>query len=162
MPQHRSLREHLLERAERGHVPQFAPSQDPTLVDFARIFNDTGLYSLDVNKHRPEDEFWAAYVLVADIVRAPALPAEEFQGSWSPVQPGQDLLEGFLAGANSALFGSNPSQAMPPEELSGALLLLVTSNFTHLSASREQDPPLVRGAVDLAGEEFGYLVLQPQ
>ncbi|MCW2524463.1 MAG: hypothetical protein JWO63_2798 [Frankiales bacterium] len=160
MTHHSSLRQHLLERAERGHPPEFTPSQDPTLVEFARIFADTGVYSLDVNKHRPEDEFWAAYVLVAEIVRAEGSPPEVFEGTWSPVEPGQDLLEGFLAGASSALFGSNPGQAMPPEELSAALLLLVTSDFTHLSASREQEPPLVRGAVDLAGEDFGYLVLK--
>jgi hypothetical protein len=161
MPEHTSLRQHLIERAERGHVPEFIASQDPTLIEFARIFSHAGVYSLDINKHRPEDEFWASYELVADTVRAPGQDAEEFQGSWSPVEPGQDLVEGFLAGRTSPLFGSSPSQAMPPDQLTAALLLLVTSSFVHLSASREQEPPLVRGAIDLPGEEFGYLVLAP-
>ena len=156
---HRSLREHLIERAEHRHSPEFVPSTDPTLVEFARIFAELDVYSLDVDKHQPDDEFWAAYLLTADTVRAAGADAEEFTGSWSPVADGQDITEGFLAGPSSALFGSNPSVAVPPAELTAAFLLLLRSGFVHLSASREQDPPLVRGAVNLPGEEFGYLVL---
>jgi hypothetical protein len=159
MPHHTSLRQHLLAQAERGHEPAFVASHDEPLVEFAKIFADAGVYSLDVNKHRPDDEFWTAYELTAETVRAAGDEPEIFQGQWSPGDPGQDLAEGFLAGSSSALFGAVPGGAMPPSELMSALLLLVTTNFVHLSASREQDPPVVRGAVDLAGDRFGYVVL---
>jgi hypothetical protein len=48
---------------------------------------------------------------------------------------------------------------MPDDENTAALVLLVTTNYVHLSASREQTPPLVRGAIDEGGEEFRYVVL---
>jgi hypothetical protein len=158
---HTSLREHLVARAQSEHAPVFVPSSDPTLVAFAQIFADTEVYSLDVNKHLPEDEFWASYVLTAETVRTRGAQPEVIYANWSPVEPGQDLAEGFLPGPSSPLFGSTLGEAMPPEELKSALLLLVTTSFIHLSASAEQTPPLVRGAVNLPGEEFGYLVLDP-
>jgi hypothetical protein len=156
---HTSLRQHLVARATAAHQPTFQPSHDPTLVSFDRLFADVGVYSLDVNKHQPEDEFFAAYVLTADTVQRKIDPPVLFECYWSPVNTGQELTEGFLDGPNSALFGSTPNEALPPQELISAFLLLITSDFIHLSGSREQHPPLIRGAYELAGEEFGYSVL---
>jgi len=159
LPGHVSLRQHLIARAERGHVPVFEPSDDRTLVEFERVSADLGVYSLDVNKTVPEDELSASYELSAETVRTEGGRPEIVYCHWSPVEPGQELVEGFLVQPNSPLFGSAPTEGLPPQELIAALLLLVTTDYVHLSASREQTPPLVRGAVRLASGEFDYVVL---
>jgi hypothetical protein len=159
MPRHTSLREHLVHRAEQDHPVVFVPSNDEPLVEFARLFAATGLYSFDVNKHIPENELWNAFELTVEAVRSPGEAPELMSRYWAPVHAGQDVVTGFHEGPDSALWGSTPADFMPDDENTAALILLVTTNYVHLSASREQTPPLVRGAIDEGGETFRYVVL---
>ena len=78
---------------------------------------------------------------------------------WSPVLPGQDPATGIRQTIDSTFWGNTPPDVMPPGLIRAAFLLLATSNYTHLSASRDQSPPLVRGAISAAGEAFKYVVL---
>ena len=154
-----SFRDHLLAEAEHGREPVFIASKVPPLVELDRIFAATGLYSLDVNKYRPADELSPYYVMTAERVRNPGGPAEVFTCGWAPVLPGRDPRTGFHTGRDSALWGSTPAETMPDDERTTALLLLATTDFVHLSASHEQSPPLVRGAVEGPGESYEYVVL---
>jgi|BarGraNGADG00212_1021973.scaffolds.fasta_scaffold89725_1 hypothetical protein len=156
---HTSLRAHLVERAEQGNPAVFHPSNDPPLAEFATIFADTDLYSFDVNKHLTEDELAPLYELTAETVRTAGDEPELLTRHWSPVYQGQDPMQGFREGPDSAVWGNTLGELMPQDERTAAFMLLLTSNYVHLSASREQSPPLVRGAISEPGEEFRYVVL---
>ena len=159
MHQHMSLRDRLVEHAEQGHPVEFTPSNDEPLVAFAKIFDSLDLYSLDVNKHVPENELAPRYELTLDAVRAAGEPPDQVFRYWVPAQPEQDPALGFRLGYDSALWGGSPTDLLPPGPDRDAFLLLVTTNYVHLSASREQAPPLIRGAIDEGGELFTYVVL---
>jgi hypothetical protein len=159
MHQHMSLRDRLVEHAEQGHTVVFTPSNDEPLVAFAKIFDSTDLYSLDVNKHVPENELSPRYELTVDAVRSAGEAPQQLFRYWVPAQPEQDPALGFRLGHDSALWGSTPTDLLPPGPDREAFLLLVTTNYVHLSASHEQNPPLVRGAIDEGGELFTYVVL---
>jgi hypothetical protein len=159
MPRHVSMREHLLERAEEGHEVNFVPSKDQPLVEFARLFARTDWYSFDANKYVPADEWSPLYELAVEIVRESGKQPEVFELYWSPVLPGRAIREGFHTGQDSAVWGSTPSELAPDDERIAAMLLLATTNYVHLSASRERVPPLVRGAIEERGEEYTYVVL---
>jgi hypothetical protein len=156
---HRSLREHLVHRAEAGHPPVFVPSNDPPLVEFARLFEASGWYSFDVNKFISADGWVPVRQLSVEIVRSVGDPVEASEVGWTPVLPGRDPRAGFRYGADSAVWGTSPTVSLPPDSRVEALLLLVTTNYAHLSASRETSPPLIRGAVEEQGDEFTYVQL---
>jgi hypothetical protein len=160
LPHHTSLREHLTERAEGGHHVDFQPSNDAPLLEFAQIFEGTTWFSFDVNKYIPADEWSPLLELTVEIVRTAGAEPETFALNWAPVQPGRPLREGFRQGQDSAVWGSTPSDTEPEDERMAAMLLLATTNYVHLSASREQTPPLVRGAIEERGELYKYVVLE--
>ncbi len=159
MAHHTSLRAHLVERAEHGHVPHFQVSNDPPLVAFAQLFATTSWFSFDVNKHVPEDAFGVRYEMTSETVAAPGAEPEMVFRQLAPVLPGGDLATGFHDAPESSFFGTTPSEPVESDIYQQAFLLLATSNYVHLSASREQTPPLVRGAIGERGEEFKYVVL---
>ena len=154
-----SLRDHLIQAAERGHQPVFEPSGAAPLWDFDAIFRDSGLYGFDVNKLLQDDVLAPSYLMTAERVFEAGEEPEVFTVTWDPVTTGQDPLTGFHVGVDSAWVGSTPMKFMPADERTAGLLLLVETNFVHLSASREQDPPLIRGALAGPGEQFDYVIL---
>lgn len=81
------------------------------------------------------------------------------QSQWSAVWPGHDPQDGF-AGSPGSVFTQSASNApLPAGPRTSALLLLVTTDFVHLSASNVQTPALVRGALNGRGDGFDYVVL---
>ena len=162
MAHHMSLRAHLVARAERGHTPQFQPSNDPPLVAFAELFATTSWYSFDVTKRVPEDAFGTRYELTSETLTAPDAEPDVVLRQLAPVLPGGDLGTAVRDAPESSFFGISPSATVASDIYQQAFLLLATSNYIHLSASREQTPPLVRGAIAERGEEFRYVVLDEQ
>jgi hypothetical protein len=128
-------------------------------VEFARIFAATSWYSFDVNKHLPENALGTVYELTAETLAGREATPEVVFRQWAPVPGGQDPATGFRDGIVSAFWGSAPPGTMQPGIHQDAFLLLATSNYVHLSASRDQSPPLVRGAISETGEEFRYVEL---
>jgi hypothetical protein len=43
------LRDRLVALVTRHEEPSFSPSRDSTLIEFAKLFLDSGLYSFDAN-----------------------------------------------------------------------------------------------------------------
>jgi hypothetical protein len=154
-----SFREHLVELAERGHEPQFQPVVLPPLVEFDRLFATGDWYSVDVTKSLDADGLTRTYQLTIETVAAAGDEPEVHTAAWNPTVPGQDPYDGFTLGTASVLWGGVAQVPPPDGPLTEACLLLVTSDFVHLSASREQTPPLVRGAVDGPGDGYEYVVL---
>ena len=146
MHEHKSLRERL--EALTEHREQvFEPSDDPTLVAFSKLFAKSCLFALDASKTLRIDPFSTMYDCETELRHgADAIP-ERFAVIWAPVWAGDDPLTGFRAGGDSVLFGSTPTVAMPQDERTAALLLLVNSSFVHLSASQAEPVPLIRGAI---------------
>jgi hypothetical protein len=162
MHPHRSLRERLDDLAAHGREPAFELTDDPTLVAFAALFDESGLAALDANKHLRTDAWSPTYDCWTESRQAPDSAVERFEATWTPVWGRTDPLTGFRTGWDSALLGSTPTAAMPQDERTAALLMLVTTRFVHLSASREGSDLLVRGAVDEGGApDFDYLQLDP-
>ncbi len=156
---HRSFRQHLVDLAENGHEPQFTPATLPPLVEFDRLFATVDWYSLDVTKSLDADGLTRVYQLTGETVLAAGDEPQVFSAAWTPTLPGQDPYDGFTLGTSSVLWGGVGEVPPPDGPLTEACLLLVTNDFVHLSASREQEPPLVRGAVDGPGDAFDYVVL---
>lgn len=156
---HTSWREHLLELAERGHEPEFVRVTLPPLVEFDRLFATVDWWSLDVTKSLDADGLARVYQLTGETVPQQGAEPQTFIAAWTPTLPGQDPYEGFTLGTSSVLWGGVGEVPPPDGPLTEACLLLVTTDFVHLSASREQDPPLVRGAVDGPGDGFDYVEL---
>ena len=69
-------------------------------------------------------------------------------------------MTGFRTGKDSIYLGTAPTVAMPQDERTDALLLLVTSRFVHLSAHATGPFPVVRGVVDTGGDGSRFLTLQ--
>ena len=156
---HRTFREHLIELAERGHEPEFTPVDFPPLVGMDRLFATLDWYSLDVTKYLDDDGFSRVYQLTVETVVARGDEPQVWTTLWTPTLPGVDPYEGFTLATGAVLWGG-PTQVPPPDgPLTEACLLVVTDDFVHLSASREQDPPLVRGAINGPGDGFDYVRL---
>lgn len=154
-----SWREHLVELAERGHEPTFTPVDLPPLEEFDRLFATVDWYSLDVTKSLDADGLTRTYEVTAETVHSRGDSPQQWVGSWNATAPGADPRDGFALGTASALWGGGGEVPPPDGPVLEACLLLVTSDFVHLSASREQDPPLVRGAVDGPGDGYDYVEL---
>ena len=145
-----SLRDRL-EALTEQREPAFEPTDDPTLVAFSKIFAESGLLALDATKVVRLDALSAIYDCETESRREADSAPEKLVAIWTPVWPGEDPVTGFRTGGDSVAFGSAPTITMPPDERTAALLLLVTSTYVHLSASRAEPAPLVRGAIDEGG-----------
>jgi hypothetical protein len=156
--EHKSLRDRLEALTERREQV-FEPSDDPTLVAFSKLFVTSELVALDASKTLRVDAFAAIYDCETESRRESDSGPEQFAVLWAPVWAGDDPLTGFRAGHDSVLLGSTPTVAMPQDERTAALLLLVTSTFVHLSASRAEPVPLVRGAIDADGGAYRFVTL---
>ncbi|MCW2540116.1 MAG: hypothetical protein JWN95_1841 [Frankiales bacterium] len=165
MTHHRSWRERIGGHSEHGPEPDFEMSEDSILLAFARLFVTSELVSLDANKQLRTDAFSPLYDCETESVRVEGGTPEQFVAIWTPVWDGTDPLTGFRTGRDSAYLGSTLPVAMPEDERTAALLLLVTSDYIHLSGgsndSRGQGGSalLIRGAVDEGGEQFRFVEL---
>jgi hypothetical protein len=156
---HKSLREHLDELAARGHQPVFEVTEDPTLVAFAALFDGSGLVAFDANKRLRTDAWSPIYDCWTESQRTPTATVERFDATWAPIWGRTDRLAGFRTGRDSALLGTTPTVAMPQDERTAALLMLVTTTFLHLSADRDGAQLTVRGAMESSGSRFRYVML---
>src|SRR5665213_635978 len=159
MHEHMSLRDRL-EAPTEHREPVFEPSDDPTLVAFSRLFAQSEPFALEASKRIRVDALSTIYDCEtetrSDADAAPGI----FEAIWTPVWPGEDPLTGFRTGSDS-VFGHRPTVAMPQDERTAALLLLVTSTFVHLSASRAEPLPIIRGAMDAPGSTYRFVTLDP-
>ena len=160
MSEHKSWRERLGGLAE-GPEPVFEPSDDPTLVAFAQLFVESELFAFDANKRLRTDAFSPLYDCETASVRTAGARPELLVVIWTPVWEGTDPLAGFRTGHDSTYLGTTPTVAMPQDERTAALLLLVTSSFVHLSARREDSALVVQGAIDSGGDDFRFVELAP-
>ena len=156
--EHMSLRDRL-EALTEHREPVFEPSDDPTLVAFSKLFAKSGLFALEASKTLRVDALSTIYDCETESRYEAGAELEKFVVIWTPVWSGDDPLTGFRTGHDSVLFGSTPTVAMPQDERTAALLLLVTSTFVHLSASREEPVPLIRGAIDADGGTYRFVTL---
>jgi hypothetical protein len=156
--EHMSLRDRL-EALTEHREPVFEPSDDPTLVAFSKLFAKSGLFALDASKTLRIDALSAMYDCETESRHEADAVPEKFVVIWTPVWSGDDPLTGFRTGRDSVLLGSTPTVAMPQDEQTAALLLLVTSTFVHLSASHEEPVPLIRGAIDADGGAYRFVTL---
>jgi hypothetical protein len=156
---HKSLREHLDDLAARGHEPVFEVIEDPTLAAFATLFDGSGLAAFDANKRLRTDAWSPIYDCWTEARTTPTAAVDRFEAIWSPVWGGTDPLAGFRTGWDSALLGTTPTVAMPQDERTAALLMLVTTTFLHLSADRDGTQLSVRGAMEGSGSGFRYVTL---
>jgi hypothetical protein len=156
--EHMSLRDRL-EALTEHREPAFEPSEDPTLVAFSKLFAKSGLFALDASKTLSLDALSTMYDCETESRHEADAVPEKFDVIWTPVWSGDDPVTGFRRGRDSAAFGSTPTVVMPQDERTAALLLLVTSTFVHLSASRAEPVPLIRGAVDADGGAYRFVTL---
>jgi hypothetical protein len=159
MADHMSLRDRL-EALTEHREPVFELSDDPTLVAFSKLFAQSGLFSLEASKRIRVDALSTIYDCETESRSQAAGPDQMFQVIWTPVWPDEDPLTGFRTGSDS-VFGHRPTVAMPQDERTAALLLLVTSTFVHLSASRAEPLPVIRGALDAPGSTYRFVTLDP-
>lgn len=157
--QHRSFREHLVELAEHGHEPVFTPVTIPPLVEFDLLFATTGWWSFDVTKSLDADGLTRTYQLTTETVAVEGDAPQTWTASWNATAPGQDPAAGFGLGSSSVLWGGAAEVPPPDGPLTEAALLLVATDLVHLSATRAQEPPLVRGALDAPGDGYDYVRL---
>jgi len=161
MHHHTSLREHLDELAARGQRPAFEVIEDPTLVAFAALLDESGLLALDANKRLRTDAWSPIYDCWTESQTTPTATVERFEAIWAPAWGGTDPVTGFRTGWDSALLGGTPTVTMPQDERTAALLMLVTTTFLHLSADRYGTQLCVRGAMEASGSRFRYVTLDP-
>jgi hypothetical protein len=160
MHQHISLAQRL--QALRGAgQPTFEASNDPTLLAFAELFFDSELVTFDANKRLRDEALTPLYDCETESRRHSTDEPEKFVVIWTPVWAHSDAVTGFRTGRDSAAFGSTPTIAMPQDERTAALLLLVTTAFVHLSASRDGTTANVQGAVETDHNAYRYLTLAP-
>lgn len=160
MHEHMSLRDRL-EALTEHREPVFEPSDDPTLVAFSRLFEKSELFAFDASKTLRIDALSAIYDCETESQHEADAVPEKFDVIWTPVWSGDDPLTGFRTGRDSVAFGSTPTVAMPQDERTAALLLLVTSTFVHLSASRGESVPVIRGAVNDGIGAYRFVTLDP-
>ena len=159
--EHTPLRDRLVALATHHDKPPFELSKSPTLHSFAKLFVDSGCYSFDANKHLRTGALSPIYDCETEARPAPSAEPERFIAIWTPVWGDNDPVTGFRTGRDSVLLGSTPTVAMPQDERTAALLLLVTSTFVHLSATYEGDTALVQGAVETDDNRYRFLTLDP-
>lgn len=117
------------------------------------------LYSFDVNKFLSADAMAQTYTLTSESVAVEGAPAVIERSHWSAVWPGHEPQEGFAGSPGSVFTQSAGNTPLPPSPRTSALLLLVTTDFVHMSASNEETPALVRGALNGKGAGYDYVVL---
>jgi hypothetical protein len=161
MHKHMSLRERLAALREHGDEPVFESSEDPTLVAFGQLFVESELAAFDANKRVRADALSPLYDCETESVREAGQTPELFVVIWTPVWAGTDPVTGFRTGHDSAYHGTTLTVAMPQDERTAALLLLVTSSFVHLSARYEDSMLIVQGAIDAGDEGFRFVELAP-
>jgi hypothetical protein len=159
MHPHKSLRERLEALITRHADPRFESSDDPVLVAFAQLFADSGLDSFDANKHLRTDALAPIYDCETESRREPGVEPELFSVTWAPVWQRDSPVTGFRTGGDSTFIGSTPTIAMPQDERTAALLLLVTTTFVHLSGTVEEGHPVVRGAAQDDEGKYRFLEL---
>jgi hypothetical protein len=160
MHQHISLAQRL--RALRGAgQPTFEASTEPTLLAFAELFLDSELVTFDANKRLRDEALTPLYDCETESRRYADTAPEKFVVIWTPVWSRSDPGTGFRTGRDSAAFGSTPTIAMPQDERTTALLLLVTTAFVHLSGSRDGTSVTVQGAIETGDNTYRYLTLAP-
>lgn len=158
-PHHLSLRERLL--AHEIHEPVFEASDDPVLVAFGRLFVASELSSFDANKHLRTDALSPIYDCWTESRPAAGEPIDRFVVIWTPVWDGISPVTGFRVGQDSALLGSTPTVAMPQDERTDALLMLVTSTYVHLSGRRADGELVVEGALESDQNSYRFVRLEP-
>jgi hypothetical protein len=158
---HISWRQRLATLIEHGGEPMFEMSDDPTLVAFAQIFAESELFTFDANRHLRADALTPIYDCETESRKAADAKPEKFVVAWAPVWQRDNPVTGFRTGRDSTFLGSTPTVAMPQDERTAALLLLVTSTFVHLSASREGPVPLIQGAAEKDDNTYRFLTLDP-
>lgn len=154
-----SLRAWLDRVAGRQAPVEFEPSSHPTLVAFAALFGDSGLTAFAAGRQPRGDAYTRAYDCWTESTREPGATPERFTVTWTPDRQGTDPLTGFRTGEDSILLGAAPAVAMPQDERTEALLLLVSGDFVQLSAERGDAGGTVHGVVD-AGEGYRFLSLR--
>jgi hypothetical protein len=159
MSNHRGWRDRLGAHSGRNSEPVFEPSDDPTLVAFARVFADSELISLDADKRLRTDALSPLYDCETESVRTAGEAPELFVVIWTPVWSGTEPVAGFRTGHDSAYLGSTVTVAMPQDERTAALLLLVTSGFIHLSGAYDGSGLVIRGAFDDGDDRYRFLEL---
>jgi hypothetical protein len=160
--QHIPLRDRLIALATHHEEPPFELSAAPTLISFAQLFVDSGLYSFDANKHLRTGALSPIYDCETESATKPGSEPERLVAIWAPAWADDDPVTGFRTGRDSSFLGSTPTVAMPQDERTAALLLLVTTAFVHLSAAYERDAGvLVQGAIETDDDEFRFLTLDP-
>ena len=159
MPEHIPLRERLAALTEHRE-PVFEPSDDPTLVAFGKLFVQSELFAFEASKRIRVDALTTIYDCDTESRSQAGVPDQVFQAIWTSVWPGEDPLIGFRTGYDSVV-GHTPTVEMPQDERTAALLLLVTSTFVHLSASRADPLPIIRGAIDAPGSSYRFVSLDP-
>jgi hypothetical protein len=152
------LRDRLAELVALQVEPRFESSSDPTLGAFANIFAGSGLYALDANKHLRTDAFSPIYDCETESRAEPDADVDLFSVTWTPVWERQNPVTGFRTGRDSAFIGSTPTTAMPQDERTATLLLLVTTLYIHLSGTLEGGRCIVRGAAE--GDDGNYRFLE--
>lgn len=159
MPPHKSLRDRLEELLTHHAEPRFEMTSDPVLQAFGQIFLDSGLVSFDANKHLRPDALAPIYDCETESRGQTDTDPERFVVSWAPVWQKDSPLTGFRTGGDSAFVGSTPTIAMPQDERTAALLLLVTTTFVHLSGVMEADRCIIRGAAENDDGNYRFLEL---
>lgn len=159
MPSHKSLRDRLEELFTHHAEPRFELTGDPVLRSFAQIFVDSGLLSFDANKHLRTDALAPIYDCETESRRQANVEPEPFVVTWAPVWQKDSPLTGFRTGGDSAFVGSTPTIAMPQDERTAALLLLVTTTFVHLSGVMEAGRCIIRGAAENDDGNYRFLEL---
>ena len=154
------LRDRLAALSHR-EKPVFEPSDNPVLTAFAAMFADSALYAFDANKHLRTDALTPIYDCETESQPYQHAASERFTAVWSPVWTGTHLLTGFRTGRDSAWLGTTPTVTMPQDERTAALLLLVGSDFVHLSASTVDDKVVVQGAISTGGLGYRFVSLNP-
>lgn len=141
--------------------PVFQHSADPTLTAFAALFEESALFTFAADKHLRTGALTPIYDCETQSRPSAEAELERFVVTWAPVWPGTDPVTGFRTGGDSSVLGTAPTVAMPPDERTAALLLLVTSAFVHLSAARTGSGRVVRGALEAEGGSYHFLELIP-
>jgi hypothetical protein len=144
----------------RRESVRFEPSADPVLVAFAELFADSGLTAFAATKQARVDALTLVYDCWTESTRREGETPETFHAVWSPNRQGSDPLVGFRTGEDSPFLGTAPTVALPQDERTDALLLLVTSRFVHLSGRRDHPRPVIEGIVD-TDDDFRFVVLAP-
>jgi hypothetical protein len=156
---HIPLRDRLTALATHHDQPRFETSQDPTLVAFAGLFADSGLSAFDANKHLRTGALSPIYDCETESQATPDSESKLFVAIWTPVWGRTDPVTGFRTGRDSVLLGTTPTVAMPQDERTAALLLLVTTTFVHLSGTYADGVAVVEGAAEADDGRYRFVKL---